>query len=73
MPTSQARINANRMNSQRSTGPTSEAGKQRSRRNGLKHGLTGTGIVLAEQDVSEVELRNADLQAEFDPKSPMGV
>jgi hypothetical protein len=72
MPTSEARIKSNQMNSKRSTGPVSESGKRRSRMNGLKHGLTGAGIVLAEQDVSEVELRNADLQAEFDPKSPMG-
>jgi hypothetical protein len=72
MPTSQARIDSNRINSQRSTGPTSEAGKQRSRMNGLKHGLTGAGIVLAEQDISEVETRDADLQAEFAPRSAMG-
>ena len=72
MPTSQARIDSNRMNSRRSTGPTSEAGKRRSRMNGLKHGLTGAGIVLADQDLSEVEARDADLQAEFDPKSAMG-
>lgn len=38
--TSQARIDANRRNALRSTGPRSDKGKARSRRNALKHGLS---------------------------------
>jgi len=37
--TSQKKIEANRGNSLRSTGPRSAAGKERSRRNAFKHGL----------------------------------
>ena len=37
-----------------STGPRTDAGKSISRRNGLKHGLTGKGIVLPEEDAEEV-------------------
>jgi len=37
--TSQAKIEANRRNALRSTGPRTNAGKARSRRNALKHGL----------------------------------
>jgi hypothetical protein len=37
--TSQARIEANRKNARRSTGPKTAAGKARSRANALKHGL----------------------------------
>src|SRR4051794_14995359 len=59
MPTSQARIDANRRNAQRSTGPRTEEGKQRSRANALKHGLTGAGVVLPEADAIEVERRAA--------------
>jgi len=41
----ESQMNANRANAQRSTGPTSEEGKSRSRENSLKHGAY---IVLAE-------------------------
>jgi hypothetical protein len=71
MPTSEARILANRANSLRSTGP-SAAGKERSRANSLKHGLTGAGVVIPREDVDEVERRNVALQAELAPKSAMG-
>lgn len=59
MPTSEARIEANRKNSARSTGPKTEAGKERSRQNSLKHGMTGQGIVLPEADAAEVARRAA--------------
>ncbi len=72
MATSQARRLASQANGKCSKGPSSPEGKRISRANSLKHGLTGAGIVLAEQDLSEVERRDIDLQAEFDPKSPMG-
>ena len=39
MPTSQARIDANRRNAQRSTGPRTPAGKRRSARNAVTHGI----------------------------------
>ena len=55
MPTSEARILANQANAQRSTGPKTDAGKERSRQNSLKHGLTGAGIVLPEADAAKVE------------------
>ncbi len=42
--TSPARIAANQANALRSTGPTTEAGKARSRTNALKHGLTAQVI-----------------------------
>jgi hypothetical protein len=72
MATSEARTLANKANAQRSTGPSSPAGRDISRRNSLKHGLTGAGVVLIEQDVSEVEQRNDDLQAEFRPQTAFG-
>ena len=48
MPASEARINANRQNSLKSTGPKTSEGKERSRQNGLKHGMTGQGVVVAQ-------------------------
>ena len=72
MPTSEARILANRANSLKSCGPRTAQGRERSSRNSLKHGLTGSGAVVHEQDAAEVEARNQALQAELAPKSAMG-
>lgn len=72
MPTSEARIAANRINARKSTGPKTVEGKERSRANSLKHGLTGQGIVLAAEDAAEVARRNDDLRDEMAPKSSMG-
>ena len=52
MPVSEARIAANRANAARSTGPKTAEGKEKSRANALKHGLTGSGVVLAEADAA---------------------
>jgi hypothetical protein len=72
MRTSEAQIKANQINSARSTGPRTPEGKESSRRNGLKHGMTGQGIVVPEGDAAEVELRHQALQAELAPISLMG-
>ena len=72
MPASLARIEANRRNAKFSKGPVTAEGKERSRRNGLKHGMTGAGIVLLEEDAGEVERRNEELQAELAPRSAFG-
>ena len=61
MPASDAQIIANRMNAARSTGPTTAAGKDRSRRNALKHGLAATVVVPGEEE-GEVAFRVALLQ-----------
>jgi hypothetical protein len=41
-------------------------------RNSLKHGLTGSGVVVHQDDATEVEARNQALQAELAPQSAMG-
>jgi hypothetical protein len=45
---SDAKLAANRENAKKSTGPRTEAGKQRSRQNSVKHGLTA-GVVISEE------------------------
>jgi hypothetical protein len=67
MPCSPAQLQANRKNAALSTGPRTESGKAASRRNGLKHGLTGQGIVLPAEDAQEVDRRFAALEAELRP------
>jgi hypothetical protein len=69
MPCSPAQLEANRRNAARSTGPNTPEGKQRSRGNALKHGLTGHGVVLPVEDADEVEDRFATLQIEMAPNS----
>jgi hypothetical protein len=72
MEVSEARRAANKANSTRSKGPTSERGKSISRRNSLKHGLTGEGVVLPEGDQAEVESRIEALKDELRPQSSLG-
>jgi hypothetical protein len=43
-------IAANRQNAKKSTGPRSEIGKQRSRRNAFRHGLAAESVVTAFED-----------------------
>ncbi len=45
--TSIRQIEANRRNSQKSTGPRTEAGKQASRCNAVRHGLTAETVIGA--------------------------
>ena len=63
--TSQARIDANRKNALLSTGPKTEAGKEASRRNATKHGLSGLGIVLPEAEEAAVADRLKVWSAEY--------
>ena len=44
------RATINQLNAQKSTGPRTEAGKQRSSRNALRHGLTARTAVLDSED-----------------------
>jgi hypothetical protein len=45
-----SRAATNRANSQHSTGPRTESGKQRSSQNALRHGLTARTAVLPTED-----------------------
>jgi len=71
MPCSRAQFEANLKNAQKSTGPKTAEGKAKSRANGLKHGLTGAGIVLPHEDAEAVDERFARLEAELKPDSEL--
>jgi hypothetical protein len=51
-PTALHRAAVNKANAQKSTGPRTDAGKQRCKLNALRHGLTGHTIVLPTEDHS---------------------
>ncbi len=66
--TTEAQITANRRNSQLSTGPRSEAGKDIARRNALRHGLAARTLVVAPwEDADEFAAFAADLRADLAP------
>ena len=67
--TTQAQIDSNRRNAQHSTGPQSPEGKDASRRNSCKHGLTGSGGVVAPEDRTRFEMRAESLREEFRPET----
>jgi hypothetical protein len=64
-------IQANQRNAEKSTGPTSPRGKEQSRRNALKHGLAGAGIVLPEEQSEAVEHRKAEWHSALRPWNPL--
>jgi hypothetical protein len=71
MATSEARMIANAANAAKSTGPRTVEGKERSRQNSLKHGLTGEGIVVPAEDVEEIERRFLAFRAELQPSGEL--
>ena len=72
MPISEAKLAANRRNALLSRGPTTPEGKERSRRNALKHGLTGSGVALPTEDQDEISRRFIGLQNQMAPKTDAG-
>jgi len=65
--TSEKQIAANRRNSRRSTGPKTEAGKKKSSRNALKHGLLSTSFLLPSEDPKEFAEFAAAMRDELGP------
>ena len=60
----------NRANSQHSTGPRTQAGKQRSSLNALRHGLTAASPVLPSEDTAAYENHRRRFFDEYQPATP---
>jgi hypothetical protein len=67
--TSFRQIEANRRNARKSTGPTTEEGKQRSRCNAVRHGLTAETIIGALEDAEDYKAFEAAIIADYDAQS----
>src|SRR6202047_757599 len=67
--TSIQRLEANRRNALRSTGPKTEDGKQRSRGNAARHGLTAETVVGSLEDAKDYEAFEAAITADYDAKT----
>ena len=57
----------NQANAQFSTGPRTEAGKQRASLNSIKHGLTAATVVLPSEDPAEYEAHRRRFLDEYQP------
>jgi hypothetical protein len=67
--TSLKQIEANRRNALKSTGPTTPQGKERSRCNAVRHGLTAETIIVALEDSKDYESFEAAVISDYDAES----
>src|SRR5450432_1274944 len=68
--TSQAQINANRLNSKNSTGPTSPEGKAASSLNALKSGIHAASHIIPGENPAALEALTTAFLLEFQPADP---
>lgn len=67
--TSYRQIEANRRNALKSTGPKTEAGKQASRCNAVRHGLTAETVIGMLEDAEDYRQFEASVIADYDAQS----
>ena len=66
---SNSKIDANRRNSQLSTGPRSDAGKSAVARNACNHNLTSLNIAIAGEDLEEFQILLHETAIDLGPRS----
>jgi hypothetical protein len=69
--TSLRQIEANRHNALKSTGPKTENGKQRSRRNALRHGFTAETVIEPLENPDEYRAFEDAIVSEYLPQTPV--
>src|SRR5215469_10483466 len=67
--TSLRQLETNRQNAQRSTGPRTEEGKEVSRRNALRHGLTAETVIEILEDPEDYKAFEATITADYDAET----
>jgi hypothetical protein len=67
--TSFRQIEANRRNSLKSTGPSTEQGKRRSRRNAIRHGLCAETVIEMVEDIEDYRGFEAAIIADYDAQT----
>src|SRR5215208_5555015 len=64
-------VEANRRNARHSTGPITQEGKQRSRGNAVRHGLTAETVIGALEDADDYQAFEAAIIADYDAQSAL--
>ena len=67
--TSFRQIAANRRNAQLSTGPKTEEGKSRSRRNAVRHGLTAETVIVALESAEDYAAFEMAVTSDYDART----
>jgi hypothetical protein len=67
--TSLKRIEANRRNALKSTGPTTQEGKEHSRCNAVRHGLTAETVIAELEDAEDYQAFEAAVIADYDAQT----
>jgi hypothetical protein len=67
--TSIKQIEANRLNALKSTGPRTEQGKQTSRQNALRHGLTAETVITALENSADYQAFETTIASDYQPRS----
>src|SRR3954465_3551067 len=67
--TTYKQLEANRRNARQSTGPNTQEGKLRSRRNAVRHGLTAETVISALEDAEDYKAFEAAVIAGYDAQS----
>src|SRR5438270_188545 len=62
-------IEANRRNAVKNTGPRTEAGKEQSRRNAVRHGLTAETVIEILEDPDDYRAFEATIIADYDART----
>jgi hypothetical protein len=70
-PATAAKLEANRANAQKSTGPRTEEGEARSSRNAVKHGLSSRDLVIRSEERETFNDWLAEYRAELDPQGSL--
>jgi hypothetical protein len=62
-------ILANQQNSKHSTGPRTESGKRRSRRNAIRHGLTAETVIDTLEDAADYRAFERAIKSDYSPQT----
>ena len=71
--TSFRQIEANRRNAISSTGPSTEEGKHRTRRNAVRHGLCAETVIEIVEDIDDYRFFEAAVIADYDAQTAVAM